>query len=727
MKKGRTQEESWKFPKMVFKVFLFFVVLLFMQLIYLSLSPNIYGTNMDAFAKSRNTVKQTLPAARGNIYDKDDNVLALNVTSYTVIAYLSESRTGSSKTALHVVDKKKTAEVLSPILNMEVSKLEALLNKKVYQVELGPGGRGITELKKAEIEALQLPGITFVESHKRYYPNGDFASYMIGYAKEKEVDSEKSTAGTTKSVKTTDITGELGIELKYNDLLKGKDGYLEFQKDRFGYKIPDTKEKRVDAEDGNDVYLTLDSNIQRFVETAVKEATVASQPEWMVLSVMDAKTGKILGSANSPTFDPNKKNMTSYQDPLVSYTYEPGSTMKIYSYLCAINKGTYKGEDTYDSSKIDFTDDTIRDWNKVGFGTISFDKGFEYSSNVGASNLMQRFIGKEDLNTCLNNFGFGKQTGIELPSEQSGKVSFRYPIEIASAAFGQGITTTAVQQLQALTLLANDGKMLTPHIVDKIINKKTGEVVYKSKKIATKALVSTSAVNKVKDLMYNVVNSADGYATGKPYKIDEYNIIGKTGTAQYVNARTGKYVAGSYIYSFSGMYPKDNPEIIVYAALAKPATNSNYTMQVAVRNVMSNIATYKNMFHKQTEETKNSSIGITSYSNKNTETVKHMLEEKGVTVITLGNGDKITNQYPANGTKITKTEKVLLKTNDSNVTMPNMVGWSRSTASAYLSLLDITPRINGYGFVTSQSIGVGTPLTKETDITLELNQKYQLQ
>lgn len=722
MKKKKKQGESWKFPQMIFKFFLFLIVLLFIQLVYLAVSPNIYGINMDKFAKSRNTVKQTLSAARGNIYDKDGGVLALNVTSYTVIAYLSESRTGSSKTPLHVVDKKKTAEALAPILNMETSKLEELLSKKAYQVELGPGGRGITELTKTEIESLKLPGIAFVESHKRYYPNGDFASYIIGYAKEKEI----SSSADSKSAKTSEITGELGIELKYNDLLKGTDGYLEFQKDRFGYKIPDTKEIRLDAEDGTDVYLTLDSNIQRFVETAVKEATASSHPEWMVLSVMDAKTGKILGSATSPTFDPNKKNMTSYQDPLVSYTYEPGSTMKIYSYLCAINKGTYKGEDTFDSSKIEFTDDTIRDWNKVGFGTITFDKGFEYSSNVGASHLTQRFINKEDLSKCLNDYGFGSTTGIELPSEQAGKVGFKYPIEIASAAFGQGITSTAIQQLQALTILANDGKMLTPRIVDKIINTTTGETVYKSKKTETKALASTSAVNKVKDLMYNVVHSSDGYATGRPYQIDGYDIIGKTGTAQYVNAKTGKYVEGSYIYSFAGMYPKDNPEIIVYAALAKPSTNSNYTMQVAVKNVMSNIATYKNMFNEKTDVTQNHSVQITSYMNKSTSSIKQELEEKGVKVVTLGSGSKITSQYPKSGNKITKTETVLLKTNDTNIVMPNMIGWSRNLVVAYFNLIGITPAFEGYGYVSAQSVAEGTSLTSETEVHLTLKQKYEL-
>lgn len=719
MKTRIDPKKTWNFPKMLFKVFLVFFVILFIQLIYLSLSSTIYGINMDKFAKSRNTVKQILPAARGNIYDKDKNSLAINVTSYTVIAYLSENRTSNKKTPLHVVDKKKTAEMLAPILEMDVSKIENLLNKKVYQVELGPGGRGISELKKTEIEALNLPGIDFIESHKRYYPNGDFASYTIGYAKENE---SKDSYGNTQF----SMNGELGIELAYNKFLKGKDGYLEYQKDRFGYKIPDTKEIRVDALDGNDVYLTIDSNIQRFVETAVKDASSSSNPEWMVLSVMDAKTGDILATASSPTFDPNKKNITNYESPFVTFTYEPGSTMKTFSYMCAIDKGTYKGEDTFDSSKIEFTDDVIRDWNKVGFGVISFDKGFEYSSNVGASNLTQRFINKDDLYKCLTSYGFGEKTNVELPREMSGKLSFRYPIEIASASFGQGITTTTIQQLQALTILSNDGKMLKPHIVSKVVDPKTGKTIYKRKKVESKTIVKKSTVSKMKNLMYNVVNGTDGYTTGKAYKIDGYDIIGKTGTAQYVNPKTGKYVEGSYIYSFSGMYPKDSPEIIIYATLAKPETGTNTTMITAVRSVIENIATYKNMFQKEVNQTKQTSVKLESYISKNKETVKNSLEGKGLNVILLGEGDTIIDQYPKCGDTLAKSEIILLKTNDSNVKMKNMKNWSRKLAESYLKLANVPYKIEGYGYVSEQNIKEGDLLSKEKEVILTLNQKYDL-
>ena len=461
MVRKKQDMKQWKFPKIAFLVSAFLIFLLYIQFAYLSLSPVVYGIDMDEFAKQRNTVSRTLYAKRGTIYDKDGNTLALNVSSYTVIAYLDESRSENSSTPKHVEDKEMTAQKLAPLLNMTEEYILKLLNTEAYQVELGPGGRGITELKKEEIESLGLPGIDFIESSKRYYPNGDFASYVIGYAKQNEVEETVDGITTTSTV----IQGELGIEAKYDELLKGTNGSLTYQQDRSGYKIPDTNETRIDAENGKDIYLTLDSNIQRFTEAAVKEVEENYHPEWMMIHVMDAKTGKILATSGVPSFDPNTRNITSYENPLTSYVYEPGSTMKTYTYMCALEKGTYDGNATYQSGSIEIGDYTISDWNNRGWGEITFDKGYEYSSNVGVSNMINRFIDKDDLRECLSEYGFGKLTGIELPREQTGTIRFNYPVEVATAAFGQGITTTAVQHLQAMTLISNDGKMLTPQII----------------------------------------------------------------------------------------------------------------------------------------------------------------------------------------------------------------------------------------------------------------------
>lgn len=724
--KGRNNlNQTWNFPKFVFKIFLFCMLILLIQLCYLSLSPNIYGINMDLFAANRNTVEKTLYATRGTIFDSNGSILAQNVNSYTVIAYLSETRTGSSPTPLHVVDKKSTAEALAPILDMSADYIETLLNKTSYQVELGPGGRGITELKKEEIEKLNLPGIDFIENYKRYYPNGDFASYIIGYAKKNEV----KTKVDGKEVISEDLVGELGIESHYNKFLKGTNGYTIYQKDRFGYKIPDTKETTVKAVNGSDIYLTIDSSIQRFAEASVKEVTEEYNPEWMILAVMDAKTGDILASATSPSFDPNTRNIKSYDNPLISLTYEPGSTMKTYTYMCAIEKGTYNGSETFKSGEIKIGDDTVKDWNIDGWGTITFDKGYEYSSNVGVSYMMQKFISKADLRDCLTKYGFGAKTEIELYNELSGSINFNYPIEVASAAFGQGITTTALQQLQGLTIISNNGKMLRPHIVKKIVDTNTNEVIYKRKVKESEQLISTTTVSKMKDLMYNVIHGSDAGTTGRSYNIDGFDIIGKTGTSQIFDNKAGKYLTGDndYIFSFAGMYPKDNPEIIIYGAMKKPKYGKNTGLSIASKSVMSSIAKYRGMFSEVNKNTSLTKISLESYINKNTTEIKDKLTSAGINVVLLGNGDRIINQYPSKGMTLISGDRVILMTNDSNVKMPNIMGWARQDAIGLFKLIGMEYSIEGYGFVTSFSIKQGEAINKESSINVTLGSKYDFE
>ncbi len=721
--KGRNNlNQNWNFPKFVFKLFLFCMLILLVQLSYLALSPNIYGINMDTFAANRNTVEKTLYATRGTIFDSNGSVLAQNVNSYTVIAYLSETRTGSSKTPLHVVDKKSTAEALAPVLGMSAEYIETLLNKTSYQVELGPGGRGITELKKEEIESLNLPGIDFIENYKRYYPNGDFASYIIGYAKKNEVKSEVDG----KEVISEDLVGELGIESHFNDYLKGSNGYTIYQKDRFGYKIPDTKEETVEAVNGKDIYLTIDSSIQRFAEAAVKDVIVEYDPEWMILTVMDAKTGDILASATSPSFDPNVRDITSYENPLISLAYEPGSTMKTYTYMCALEKGTYNSSDTFKSGEIKIGDDTVKDWNLDGWGTITFDKGYEYSSNVGVSYMMQKFISKSDLRECLTKYGFAEKTDIELSNELSGKINFNYPIEVASAAFGQGITTTALQQLQALTIISNNGKMLKPHIVKKVVDTNTNEVTYEREVKESEQLVSATTISKMKDLMYNVIHGTDAGTTGRSYNIDGFDIIGKTGTSQIFDNKAGKYLKGdnAYIFSFAGMYPKDNPEIIIYGAMKKPKYGKNTALSIAGKSLMASIAKYKGMFSEVNKNTSLTKVNLDSYINKNTTEIKDKLASIGINVVLLGDGDKIINQYPSKGTTLISGDKVILMTNDSNVKMPNIIGWSRQDTIGLFKLIGMEYSVDGYGFVTSHSIKKGETINKDSSINITLGSKY---
>ena len=704
--------ENWKAPKTLFKIFFFCMLILAVVYVYISISPKVFGIDMQEFALTRNTYETVLKAKRGSIYDRDGNTLALNVYSYTVIAYLSPSRTTNPEKPEHVVDPVKTAEALSPILNMSYEDLYSLLTLEGrYQVELGPGGRGITELKKEEIVKLNLPGIDFIESSKRFYPNGDFASYIVGYAKpnEHDIDGKKETI----------IDGELGIESKYDEMLKGSDGYLKYQQDAKGYQIPETKEERIDAKDGSNIYLTIDSGIQRFLEETMDSVESKFKYEWFQIHIMDAKTGDIVASASSPSYDPNIRDLVNYENNLTAIVIEPGSVMKTFTYMCAIEKGTYKGDKTFESGNIVVGDTYIEDWNVRGWGTITYDYGFEQSSNVGITNMLltDKFIDEYDLKDCLLKYGFGNPTGIEL-NEAAGKLDFYYPIEIATAGFGQGIYVTPIQILQGYSIIANNGKMLKPHIISKIVDPSTGKVIYERKVEESDTILSEKTVSKMKDMMYNVVNTEDGSGAG--YSTLDYgiNLIGKTGTAQiYEN---GRYLSNQYIRSFAGMFPKDNPRYVIYAALKKVDPDGNAAITSSVREIVRKISKYFNISENVTVP----SYTIPSYVSRSVSGVSKALNELHLKPIVIGDGEYVISQSPDKGNIVLEGEKVFLLTNGTNYTMPNMIGWSRSDVLNYFNLVGVKVNINGDGFVKSQSVKKNTSINKDMEVTIELKDKY---
>lgn len=717
------KNKTWKFPKKFFKFFLICIFLLYLKFAYLSLSPTIYGKNMSEFASKRNTVKKTVEAKRGSIYDVEGNSLAINVSSYTIVVSLPKSSVYTGEDYVHDVDA--TATALAPILGTDEEFLKQKLSQDKYQVELGAYGRGLTELKKEEIVSLNLPGIHFTESQKRFYPNGDFASYIIGYAKNKEVTTYDDENNETI---TNQITGELGIESKYNTELSGTNGYLEYQRNKYGYKITGTQEKSVEAKNGNDIYLTIDSNIERFTESAVKDIENYN-PEWALITVMDAKTGDILAASSTPSYDPNIKDIKDYENPLVSKVYEPGSVMKIYTYMCALENGVYNGDETFTSGHYVIGEHTINDWYNPGWGNITFDKGFEYSSNVGIANLLQKQNGltKKQLKECFKKYGFGETTGIELSNESKGNIKFNYTVEYVNAGFGQGISTTAIQQLKALTLISNNGKMLKPHIVSKIVDSNTNKTIYERKIEETSQIVKTSTVDKIKELMYNVVHGTDPGSTGYIYRIDGFDIIGKTGTGQIYNTSTGTYSTGDndYIFSFAGMYPKDDPEIIIYAAMKKPTWGKSSGLYKNVKSLMENIAKYKNMFTEVTER-KTTTYQVSSYLGRTVEEVKNILDQNGIASVFIGDGNYITNQSVEKNTILAPSEKIVFLTNSAQYKMPNIIGWSRKEVIELFELLNLKYNIEGNGYVTNQSIEVGTALTKESEITVTLSDKYDL-
>ena len=684
-----------KISKFIILVVAFLFVAIICKLSYVVLSDKVDGINLKDKSASISTVKKTLYADRGNIYDINGEELASTVNSYTVIAYLNSNKT-------NVSDKEKTAKELAPILNMTEEKLIELLNKKLYQVELRPGGYGITEVVKARIEKLELPGIDFIKnSKKRYYNKSTFASYIIGYAK--VLDDGK-------------ISGELGIEGYYDDILSGTNGYTKYLKyTSSNYKIPNTNEDTKKAKDGSDIYLTIDSSIQLIAEKAVSSMKEKFNTDWAVFTVMDAKTGAIVASATNPNFNPNDTNtIKEYMNPLLSYQYEPGSVMKVFSFASSMEEGKYDGEETFKSGSYTLDDGTvIRDSERKGWGTISFDEGFARSSNVAATTLALR-LGVDKLSEYYNNLGFGKKTGIELSNEAIGDIEMVYQSELATASFGQGVSVTAIQMLQALSAMTNDGTVIKPYIVDKVIDQ-NGNITYQGKRQVVKKVYSTNTVNKMHEIMKKVID------INKYWQVNNVSIMGKTGTAQIASPKGG-YLTGTYDYikSFAGIFPADDPKYIVYVAGKKPETNLGSWAKV-ITTAIEEIASYAKLTESKSDADPSKIITLDNYISKYLDTTLEELKNKKIDVIILGNGKYIINQYPLKNKTLLSGEKLFLLTNDKEIKMENLKGWSLSEVKTYCNLIGLKLEYNGYGYVINQSIEENAILdVNNMTLTIEL-------
>ena len=443
--------------------------------------------------------------------------------------------------------------------------------------------------------------------------------------------------------------------------------------------------------------------------------------DWLTFTIADAKTGAIVASGSSPNFNLNTKdNIKSYLNPLTSYVYEPGSTMKIYSWLASMENGQYKGDATYKSGTIKVDDAIIKDFNGRGWGTITFDYGFTMSSNVGATNLGLK-LGRDKLYNFYKSVGFGKKTGLSLPNELSGDISFVYRTELATASFGQGITTTPVQNIQGLTLVANDGIQIQPYIVEKTVNSATGEVTYKHEVKELGRKVQPENAAKMRKMMYDVVYS--GKTDAMFYKTQNVSLIGKTGTAQIAGSN-GQYLTGStdYVRSFAGMFPYENPQYVIYVSVKK-YSGSYRDFARMVKKVVEEVAKYKNITELTEKIDTNKIIKVDNYISTNTEYTEDKLKKQKLNVVKLGAGKYIVNQYPEKGSTILVGSKVFLLTNDTKYKMPDMKGWSSSEATTLCRLLGIEYKANGYGYVKEQSIKEGTEITKNMKITITLEQR----
>lgn len=664
------------------------------------------GVDLKTSVKQLYMSKTEIKAKRGTIYDAANQPIAEDTTSYSVYIVLSKSAVAYGK-KLYLPDNKKdeAAKVLSenlPISYKRVRKILSANPKKYYQVELGTAGENISLETKKKIDSYKLSGINFTPKQARLYPNGYFSSHIVGLA-----ESENNK-----------LIGVMGIEKVYNKQLSGKDGVSTEATDSHGVRLPGSTQKKQAVQNGDNIYTTLDPKIQSTLETQLTTNQKKFNATSINAVVMDAKTGKVLAASQRPTFNSQtKKGLEQvWRNTLIEDSYEPGSTMKVLTVAAAINSGHYNPNEVFGTGSYSIDGQSIYDWNRSGWGYLTVSQGFARSSNVVMAHLEQK-MGKKTWMNYIRKFGLLRPVGLGLGSETSGAINYKYPIDQANTAYGQGINVSVMQMMQAFSAIANDGKMVQPRIIDKIVDPNNGKTVFQSKTKVVGRPISAKTSKKVIDMMKGVVYDKDGL--GHDYQIDGYKIAAKTGTAQIANPNGGGYMSGdaNYIFSVVGIAPADKPRYIVYITVKQPKSFNNNNATENIAKIFKPVM--KQVLDTNSSQNKQISKNIPNVIGEDTKNAKEKLASLGFNPVVIGNGNEIVEQSEKAGSVMVSGSKVLLLSNGQK-TMPDLNGWSRSDITKLSKLTSIKVTFKGSGYAYYQSIAAGGELKNSDIIEIKL-------
>ena len=577
----------------------------------------------------------TVQADRGKILDRNGKVIVDNVT--TVGLYLVPNQ---------IIDKEDTARKLSSIIGNTYEEMLKHVSKKTSVERVHPEGRNLSFEIANKINDLNIDGVYLLKESKRNYIYGNILSHVIGFT-------------------GIDNQGLSGLELKYNNELTGINGSIKYYSDGKGKRlnIPEIYEEPIN---GKDINLTIDLDIQLSLENELSQAYKKYNADGAIGIVMNPNTAEILAMSSIPSFNPS--NYKNYSEEVINRNlaiwanFEPGSTFKILTLTSAINEGIVNifEDHYYDSGKIKVANATLHCWKHKGHGDQTYVQVVENSCNPGFVNLGLK-LGKDTLFDYIDKFGFGKKTGIDLNGEGTGIIFKRDkigPVELATTAFGQGISVTALQQVTAVSAVINGGNLYKPYIVSSV-----GETKY-SPTLKKDNLIKKETSELVKYALESVV--ANG--SGRNAYIENYRIGGKTGTAQKVGS-DGRYMSGNYVLSFIGFMPADNPQFVVYIAIDHPKGVTQYGGVVSApiaKNVFKDIISIYNLKEDTTGLPKSyrwddiKYIMIPDIIGKNKKDAKKEL--KGFKVEFIGDGDKVLDTTPPVNTRVKEGSiiKVLL-------------------------------------------------------------------
>ncbi len=578
-------------------------------------------------------------ADRGLITDRNGVVLAENITTTSLVVVPNQ-----------IKDKETTARKLSEILNTNYEDMLAHLTKKTSIERIHPEGRKLSFDIADKINSLNFDGVYLLKESKRNYPYKNLLSHVLGYV-------------------GIDNQGLSGIELQYDNYLKGEDGSIKYYSDGFGKKLEKATVYN-SPQSGMNVALTIDINIQEAIENELDNVVTKYNPEQALIVVANPKTGEIYGMSSRPNFNPNeysKYNLETINRNLPIFnTYEPGSTFKVITLASSIQEKTINlfEDKYYDSGFINISGSRIKCWKHGGHGSQTFLQVVENSCNPGFV-IMGEKLGKEKLMDYIKKFGFGEKTGIDLSGEENGilfDIDKMGPVETATTAFGQGVSVTPIQQVMGVSAAINGGNLYTPYLVSSISNANTLDTVLVNKPKLKRNIISEESSKMVRYALESVV--AKG--TGRNAYLNGYRVGGKTGTAQKV--KDGRYMDGNYILSFIGFMPANDPEVVVYVAVDNPKGVVQYGGTVAApiaKRVLESCASALNIKKSKSDIEREyelwdikyyevpNVIGMTKKEARNAIGINYQIEYSGV-------GEKIVYQSPKEGEFVKQGEKIRL-------------------------------------------------------------------
>ena len=699
---------------------------------------SIYGihlrseTDINEYGAIR-TIDKVLYSRRGYIFDRNGNILAQDNVSYDVYAVLNPNTPDRYGERAYVSEENKEeyANILSTILGRPTETLLELLTVdwlEYSQIRIGTA----TLTEKEDIEALELYGLTFEEKRVRNYPYGNFASHLLGYA---DFSDEEDM-----------ILGRLGIEEVYNDFLLGRHGKSSYSVDGKDYKVLGSEYLNVPAVNGKDIYLTIDRQTQEALELVISEMVKQQNASQMWGGVMEVETGKILGWSDYPSFNPNldERDITLFQNLGLERQYEPGSTMKTFTYAAAIDSGRYNGENLCDvapfyigrngdelfQSTKPTSEGTIRNYQTSVRGKVTYDQAYYMSYNTGIATVIDQVIDQHILEDYFDAFGFYQPVGVNDLPESGGVKNMDAFIDVIASGYGQASSVTAIQMMQAYTAIFNHGKMMKPYFVDYIYDGNTNETIYQAKPEVVGEPIKASTADTMVDMMEQVVIN-DRWGTGYGYAINELGIVAKTGTAELaVDGAYGK----EYIYSVMIGMPADNPKIMIYLAYQAPDQKGAHQRVEPIRHFLSKLVKNLGLISNNTtvEDEDNPFVidPTTQFENFMPVVVNHsmnysasILEKYKLKPIYIGVGNSIIEQYPQSGVTVVQGQKVFLLISTDRIQMPNMIGWTKKEIQVFESLTGIRINIVGNGFAKSQTVVEGTNIDSTMEIIIELGMR----